>query len=160
MCIFSISTKIRWIWLLSCRPLLRLSIEISTETVQLSGRSTRRRIGHGTSPPCWAMTTSNSLNYFVFIWPFIGNYWPKSHDRISYFSLRSDHEGGNVSAHTSHLVGSALSDPYLSVAAAMNGLAGPLHGLANQVRISEFYLGRGSIPLSLTFRKYWSGLQN
>lgn len=46
----------------------------------------------------------------------------------------SDHEGGNVSAHTSHLVGSALSDPYLSFSAAMNGLAGPLHGLANQVR--------------------------
>ena len=45
----------------------------------------------------------------------------------------SDHEGGNVSAHTTHLVGSALSDPYLSFAAGMNGLAGPLHGLANQV---------------------------
>lgn len=47
----------------------------------------------------------------------------------------SDHEGGNVSAHTSHLVGSALSDPYLAFAAAMNGLAGPLHGLANQVGV-------------------------
>jgi len=46
--------------------------------------------------------------------------------------LHSDHEGGNVSAHTTHLVGSALSDPYLSYAAGMNGLAGPLHGLANQ----------------------------
>jgi citrate synthase (fragment) len=45
---------------------------------------------------------------------------------------KSDHEGGNVSAHTTHLVGSALSDPYLSFAAGMNGLAGPLHGLANQ----------------------------
>ena len=44
----------------------------------------------------------------------------------------SDHEGGNVSAHAVHLVGSALSDPYLSFAAGMNGLAGPLHGLANQ----------------------------
>ena len=39
---------------------------------------------------------------------------------------------GNVSAHTTHLVGSALSDPYLSYAAGMAGLAGPLHGLANQ----------------------------
>jgi citrate synthase len=29
-------------------------------------------------------------------------------------------------------VGSALSDPYLSFSAGMNGLAGPLHGLANQ----------------------------
>jgi citrate synthase len=44
----------------------------------------------------------------------------------------ADHEGGNVSAHTVHLVGSALSDPYLSLAAGINGLAGPLHGLANQ----------------------------
>lgn len=37
-----------------------------------------------------------------------------------------------VSAHATHLVGSALSDPYLSFAAGMAGLAGPLHGLANQ----------------------------
>merc|ERR1712205_122382 len=36
------------------------------------------------------------------------------------------------SAHTTHLVGSALSDPYLSLSAGLNGLAGPLHGLANQ----------------------------
>lgn len=49
-----------------------------------------------------------------------------------YMSIHCDHEGGNVSAHTTHLVGSALSDPYLSFAAGMNGLAGPLHGLANQ----------------------------
>lgn len=49
-----------------------------------------------------------------------------------YLTIHADHEGGNVSAHTTHLVGSALSDPYLSIAAAMNGLAGPLHGLANQ----------------------------
>jgi citrate synthase len=49
-----------------------------------------------------------------------------------YFILHSDHESGNVSAHTMHLVGSALSDPYLSFSASLNGLAGPLHGLANQ----------------------------
>jgi len=49
-----------------------------------------------------------------------------------YMTIHSDHEGGNVSAHTCHLVGSALSDPYLSYGAAMAGLAGPLHGLANQ----------------------------
>ena len=49
-----------------------------------------------------------------------------------YLSIHADHEGGNVSAHTTHLVGSALSDAYLSFAAGMNGLAGPLHGLANQ----------------------------
>ena len=49
-----------------------------------------------------------------------------------YMTIHADHEGGNVSAHATHLVGSALSDPYLSLAAGMNGLAGPLHGLANQ----------------------------
>jgi len=49
-----------------------------------------------------------------------------------YLTIHSDHEGGNVSAHATHLVGSALSDPYLSFCAGMCGLAGPLHGLANQ----------------------------
>ncbi len=46
-----------------------------------------------------------------------------------YLTIHSDHEGGNVSAHTTHLVGSALSSPMLSLAAGLNGLAGPLHGL-------------------------------
>ncbi|KAK5254405.1 citrate synthase [Exophiala xenobiotica] len=49
-----------------------------------------------------------------------------------YLALHGDHEGGNVSAHATHLVGSALSDPYLSYAAGLLGLAGPLHGLAAQ----------------------------
>jgi len=49
-----------------------------------------------------------------------------------YLLLHSDHEGGNVSANTCHTVGSALSDPYYAVSAGLNGLAGPLHGLANQ----------------------------
>ncbi|KAL7663199.1 Citrate synthase [[Candida] zeylanoides] len=49
-----------------------------------------------------------------------------------YLTIHSDHEGGNVSAHTTHLVGSALSSPFLSLAAGLNGLAGPLHGRANQ----------------------------
>jgi citrate synthase len=49
-----------------------------------------------------------------------------------YMVLHSDHEGGNVSAHTCHCVGSALSDPYYAVSAGLDGLAGPLHGLANQ----------------------------
>jgi citrate synthase len=49
-----------------------------------------------------------------------------------YFILHSDHESGNVSAHTGHLVASALSDIYYAISAMINGLAGPLHGLANQ----------------------------
>jgi citrate synthase len=49
-----------------------------------------------------------------------------------YLHFHTDHEAGNVSANTCHTVGSALSDPYYAVSAGLNGLAGPLHGLANQ----------------------------
>jgi citrate synthase len=49
-----------------------------------------------------------------------------------YLFLHADHEGGNVSAHTTHCVGSSLADPFLSWSAGLCGLAGPLHGLANQ----------------------------
>ncbi|KAI7969761.1 hypothetical protein EIK77_006709 [Talaromyces pinophilus] len=59
-----------------------------------------------------------------------------------YLTIHSDHEGGNVSAHTTHLVGSALSSPYLSLAAGLNGLAGPLHGL---------YVSSLSLTLSFLF---------
>tara|TARA_Y100001970_G_scaffold71208_1_gene90538 strand:- start:160 stop:1431 length:1272 start_codon:yes stop_codon:yes gene_type:complete len=57
-----------------------------------------------------------------------------------YFMLHCDHEGGNVSAFAAHTVASALSDPYYSVCAGLNGLAGPLHGLANQECL-KFVLG-------------------
>ncbi len=58
----------------------------------------------------------------------------KPYDDVSrmHFIIHSDHESGNVSAHTGHLVGSSLSDTYLAVSAMINALAGPLHGLANQ----------------------------
>jgi len=49
-----------------------------------------------------------------------------------YIAIHSDHEGGNASAHTAHLVASTLSDPFISYSAALFALAGPLHGLANQ----------------------------
>ena len=49
-----------------------------------------------------------------------------------YLTIHADHEGGNASAHTTHLVGSTLSDPYYALASGMNALAGPLHGLATQ----------------------------
>lgn len=66
-----------------------------------------------------------------------------------YMTIHADHEGGNVSAHTTHLVGSALSDPYLSFAAGMNGLAGPLHGLANQEVIKWIYEMREELGVEL-----------
>ena len=62
----------------------------------------------------------------------MGNDDPMFYDYMRLFqTLHCDHEGGNVSAHTVHLVGSTLADPYLSYAAGINGLAGPLHGAAN-----------------------------
>ncbi len=59
---------------------------------------------------------------------------PTPYDDVSrlYFILHSDHESGNVSAHTGHLIASALSDVYYAISGMINGLAGPLHGLANQ----------------------------
>ncbi len=58
----------------------------------------------------------------------------KPYDDVSrmHFILHSDHESGNVSAHAGHLVASSLSDIYLAISSMINGLAGPLHGLANQ----------------------------
>ncbi|HTB53064.1 MAG TPA: citrate (Si)-synthase, eukaryotic [Ferruginibacter sp.] len=75
-----------------------------------------------------------------------------------YMTIHADHEGGNVSAHTTHLVGSALSDPYLSFAAGMNGLAGPLHGLANQEVIKWIFEMREQLgvetPTSAQIEEY------
>jgi citrate synthase len=49
-----------------------------------------------------------------------------------YLNLHSDHEGGNVSAYSAATISSALSDLYYALSGGLNGLAGPLHGLANQ----------------------------
>lgn len=48
-----------------------------------------------------------------------------------YLGIHTDHEGGNISAHSAYVASSALCDSYLSLCNAINGLAGPLHGLAN-----------------------------
>lgn len=69
-----------------------------------------------------------------------------------YLTLHADHEGGPVSAHTAHVVGSALSDPYLALSAGVNGLAGPLHGLANQeclLWLNETMKEMGSKPINV-----------
>ncbi len=81
-----------------------------------------------------------------------------------YLVIHCDHEGGNVSAHTCHLVGSALSDAYYSLSAAMNGLAGPLHGLANQevLRwIMDTMQDLGGVPTKDQLVKYlWDTLNS
>ncbi|MFW6129114.1 MAG: citrate (Si)-synthase, eukaryotic [Candidatus Aminicenantaceae bacterium] len=81
-----------------------------------------------------------------------------------YLVIHSDHEGGNVSAHTTHLVGSALSDAYYALSAGMNGLAGPLHGLANQevLRwIMDVKKDLGGVPTKDQLVKYlWDTLNS
>ncbi len=81
-----------------------------------------------------------------------------------YFILHSDHESGNVSAHTGHLVSSALSDIYYSISAMLNGLAGPLHGLANQevLRWIQDVMNKmgGKIPTEDEMKKFvWDTLK-
>jgi citrate synthase len=79
-----------------------------------------------------------------------------------YLVIHCDHEGGNVSAHTCRLVGSALSDAYYSLSGAMDGLAGPLHGLANQevLRwIMDLMKDLGGVPSKDQLKKYiWDTL--
>jgi len=81
-----------------------------------------------------------------------------------YLTLHCDHEGGNVSANTCHTVGSALSDAYYAVSAGLNGLAGPLHGLANQeclkwvLEVNEKF---GGVPTADQLREYaWETLNS
>jgi citrate synthase len=80
-----------------------------------------------------------------------------------YLVLHCDHEGGNVSAHTSLLVGSALSDAYYAVSAGLNGLSGPLHGLANQECLGwvlEVHEKFGGTPTDEQLRRFtWDTLQ-
>ncbi len=81
-----------------------------------------------------------------------------------YLTLHSDHEGGNVSAHTCHCVGSALSDPFYAISAGLNGLAGPLHGLANQECLKwvlEVMDKFGGVPTEKELEKFaWDTLNS
>jgi citrate synthase len=74
-----------------------------------------------------------------------------------YFIIHSDHESGNVSAHATHLVASALSDIYYAASAALDGLAGPLHGLANQQSLKwllDVYNEFGGVPSKDKLREF------
>jgi citrate synthase len=95
----------------------------------------------------------------------LGNDDPDFYDLLRlYLTLHCDHEGGNVSAFTAHVVGSALSDPYYAVAAGLSGLAGPLHGLANQECL-KFIMGivekYGGAPTEEQMKEYaWEVLNS
>jgi len=79
------------------------------------------------------VTKDESLDYSGNFCRMLGYTDPKFDELMRlYLTIHSDHEGGNASAHATHLVGSTLADPYLAYSAGLNALAGPLHGLANQ----------------------------
>ena len=91
----------------------------------------------------------------------------KPYDDVArlYFMLHSDHESGNVSAHAGHLVASALSDVYYAISAMVNGLAGPLHGLANEqvLRWIQGVMDKmgGKIPTEEEMKKFvWDTLNS
>ncbi len=82
-----------------------------------------------------------------------------------YFILHSDHESGNASAHTTHLVASTLSDAYYALSAGINALAGPLHGLANEEVLrwiqGVFEKLGGKIPTQEELKKFlWDTLNS
>ena len=81
-----------------------------------------------------------------------------------YLMLHSDHEGGNVSAFSSLTVASSLSSPFLAIGAGLNGLAGPLHGLANQECLKfvlEIHDHFNGVPNNKDLEKFcWDRLNN
>ena len=92
---------------------------------------------------------------------------PAPYDDVArmYFIIHSDHESGNVSAHTTHLVASALSDAYYAYSAGINGLAGPLHGLANEevLRWTQNFMSKlgGEVPTEEGLKKaLWDTLNS
>jgi len=122
------------------------------------------RIRFGKGDPIAPLTNDNDLSKNFAHMLGVSND-PAWHELLRlYLVLHSDHEGGNVSAMTSYVVSSALSDAYYSVSAAMCGLAGPLHGLANQeclrfiIDVREQF---GGVPTDEQLTEYtWNRLNN
>ncbi|KAG2483353.1 hypothetical protein HYH03_017801 [Edaphochlamys debaryana] len=129
------------------------SMDLIAKLPQLAASIYRRTYRAGQYIP-----PSHDLDWAANLAHMMGYEDPGCHEMMRmYQTIHSDHEGGNVSAHATHLVGSALSDPYLSYAAGMNGLAGPLHGLANQevLRwVKELTAKLGPNPDKDAVRKY------
>lgn len=120
------------------QPVLEDSLDLIAKLPQLAALIYRCTFKDGVVP-AWDPSLDYGANFARML-----GYDSATFDNLMriYLVIHSDHEGGNVSAHTTHLVGSALSDPYLSFTAGMCGLAGPLHGLANQEVLkwtTEFY---------------------
>jgi citrate synthase len=110
-------------------PTFEDSMDLIAKLPNIAGRIYRNVFGRGKLP---AIDSSKDYSHNLSTLLGFGDNQAFTELLRLYLTLHSDHEGGNVSAHTGKLVGSALSDPFLAFGASLNGLAGPLHGLANQ----------------------------
>ncbi|CCA67252.1 probable mitochondrial citrate synthase [Serendipita indica DSM 11827] len=110
-------------------PVFEDCMDLIAKLPNIAGRIYRNVFGSGKLP---AIDTSKDYSYNLANLLGFGDKEAFVELLRLYITIHSDHEGGNVSAHTGKLVGSALSDPFLAFGASLNGLAGPLHGLANQ----------------------------
>ena len=112
------------------KPTLEDSLDLLAKLPAIAAGVYRMRFKKGKRiPPKKGLTWSENYAHMLGIKDKSGDF---ADCMRLYLVLHCDHEGGNVSAHACHVVGSALSDAYYSVSAGLNGLAGPLHGLANQ----------------------------
>ncbi|KAJ6513447.1 citrate synthase-like protein [Mycena sanguinolenta] len=110
-------------------PTFEDSMDLIAKLPNIAGRIYRNVFGQGKLP---AIDPAKDYSYNLATLLGFGDNQAFVELMRLYITIHSDHEGGNVSAHAGKLVGSALSDPFLAFAASLNGLAGPLHGLANQ----------------------------
>jgi citrate synthase len=113
-----------------CPAMLEDSLNILAKLPVIAAGIYRMRYGHG-SPMRWTHGLDFAANYANML----GIADPRgAFAKLMrlYLNFHADHEGGNVSANVCQTVGSALSDAYYAASAGLNGLAGPLHGLANQ----------------------------
>lgn len=105
------------------------TLTLLAQLPEVAARIYRRSFHDGSMTPSAAGELDMGANYARMM----GFDDPKFDELMRlYLTIHADHEGGNVSAHAVRLVGSALSDPFLSFSGGLAGLAGPLHGLANQ----------------------------
>jgi len=115
-------------------PTFEDSMDLIAKLPNIAGRIFRNIYGGGKLP---AIDTTKDYSYNLSNLLGFGDNEAFVELMRLYITIHSDHEGGNVSAHTGKLVASALSDPFLAFSASLNGLAGPLHGYVLDIILSS-----------------------
>jgi len=143
------------------QPMLEDSLGLVAKLPELAAGVYRMRFGKGPRIPSKGLDMGADYVHMLGIPDPTGEF---ANLMRLYLVLHSDHEGGNVSAFSAHTVASALSDIYYALSAGLNGLAGPLHGLANQeclafvIQLKEHFKG---VPTDEQLRKFaWDTLNS